>query len=60
MKYIIIILTVLFAGCIANNVKPEFKPLPPKKLHDLFLREDLKNIVYKSPTPKDYIIKEYN
>ena len=53
MKYIIIML--LFVGC-ATNKEPEFKPLPPEKLHDLLHISE--NYVYKSITKEDYIIKE--
>jgi len=52
MKYIIIISTVMVAGCVASRQQPEFKPLPPERL--------FKNVAEKTPSTKDYEQKEYN
>ena len=61
MKNIIIILLtaaiLALTGCKCLQCdEPEFKPLPPKKLHHL-LHVSEKH-AYKSITKKDYIIKE--
>ena len=37
---------------------PEFKPLPPEKLHDLLHISE--NYAYKSVTKEDYEQKEFN
>jgi hypothetical protein len=57
-KYIIIIFMATLTGCLNNKQEPEFKPLPPEKLHDLLHISN--NYAYKSITKEDYIIKETN
>ena len=53
---IIIILAVVFTGCISNREKPNFEPLPPEKLRDL--RFICAGYAYKSITKKDYNCEE--
>ena len=54
MKYIIIILSLFAVGCKCVQCnEPEFKPLPPEKLHDLLHVSE--NYAYKSVTKKDYL-----
>tara|TARA_Y100000593_G_scaffold11335_2_gene20232 strand:- start:5231 stop:5416 length:186 start_codon:yes stop_codon:yes gene_type:complete len=55
-KYIIIMIGVFGAGCVSNNQKPEFKPLPPEKLYDLLHISG--NYAYKSITVEDYNLEE--
>tara|TARA_B100000959_G_C14757017_1_gene531679 strand:- start:3 stop:209 length:207 start_codon:yes stop_codon:yes gene_type:complete len=52
---LILIVTLSLIGCTTS--KPEFKPLPPKKLQDLLYKENA-NIAYKSITKKDYEVKD--
>ena len=58
-----VIVALMLFGCVCPQCdkptyegNPEFKPLPPEKLHDLLHISE--NYVYKSITKEDYIIKE--
>jgi len=62
MKYIIV-LSLFTVGCKCFQCDepsyqgpPEFKPLPPEKLHDLL--HITENYAYKSVTEKDYKCEE--
>ena len=63
MKHLFIFLLILIAnGCCSLDHEeykgnPEFKPLPPEKLHDLLHKESA-NIAYKSVTKEDYEAKD--
>jgi hypothetical protein len=57
--HIIVILSLFTVGCKCFQCNepsyqgpPEFKPLPPEKLHDLLHISE--NYAYKSVTKKDY------
>ena len=62
-----VIVALMLFGCVCPQCderpvpykgNPEFKPLPPEKLHDLLHISE--NYAYKSITKEDYEIKEWN
>ena len=60
-----VIVALMLFGCVCPQCDkptyegdPEFKPLPPEKLHDLLHISE--NYAYKSVTKEDYEQKEFN
>ena len=60
-----VIVALMLFGCVCPQCdkptyegNPEFKPLPPEKLHDLLHISE--NYAYKSVTKEDYEQKEFN
>jgi|LULM01.1.fsa_nt_gb hypothetical protein len=55
--FIILIILITSGCCSLCEKEPEFKPLPPEKLHDLLHIGN--NYAYKSVTKEDYDIEDF-
>ena len=53
----ILIILITSGCCCLCDKEPEFKPLPPEKLHDLLHTNN--NYAYKSITKEDYDIEDF-